>query len=388
MRAPIRPPAVIATREVPNIRVRLGEETPSLKVAVDGPYRLTSARGEVATGDSLDWTEIAFNKGSVSFGQVTEPGPLEIHATCDGGIFVSQTVGGTVRERNYRGSIQIIPTGAGTLRIVNTLPAEHYLAGVLANEMIKSWPVEAYKAQCVAARTFALIERNARLRYDFDVYDSTASQVYGGCGTENQTAWDAVAGTFGIVATYRGAGGKPQLLKTYYCSTCGGMTASAGSVFGGETPPPLAGGVKCDYCRRSPKYRWPDVTLTKKEIGEAMRQSGYTDLVRLGPIARVEVASTAGPGGRAEAIRVIDTAGAAVLIRAGYWRSLVGHTKIFSTWFTLVDKGDRILVTDGRGFGHGVGLCQWGAAYLAERGKTGEEIVRYYYPSAELTRAY
>ena len=381
------------------VRIRLGDELAGLKVGVDGPWHLSSAAGEVASGADLEWTEVVFRGGAVVFGpHATVHGPLQLRAEHEGGIWLSQRIGSQDRERRYRGAVQILPTGAGTLRVINVLPMETYLSGVLPNELPKTWKVETYKSLAVAARTYALSERNLRGRYDFDIYDSTQSQVYGGCGTETQTSWDAVMATWGIVATYRGDDGRPLLLRTYYHSTCGGMTAPAGSVFGGETPPPLAGGVACNYCRRSPRYRWPDVVLTKQEIGEALRQSGNAELARRSRVQRVEIAQratgrrgdpgTTGDGGRAEVIRITDASGAAVLVRAGYWRLLVGPGKIPSTWFGIVDKGDRIVLVGGRGYGHGVGLCQWGAEYLAERGRSGEEILRYYYPNVELTRAY
>jgi len=383
------PRGPIGGREVPLVRVRLGDETPSVQVAVTGPWRLTGPSGEVASGANLEWTDVAIRDGRVVFGQKAPvAGPLELHAETDGSLWVSQTVGAAQRQRAYRGILRFIPAEGGAICVVNVLSAEAYLAGVLANELPKSWHVEAYKAQAVAARSYALAERNLRTRYDFDVGDSAASQVYGGYSTETRTAWEAVHATWGIVTTYRGAGGKTYLLKAYYHSTCGGETASAGSIFGGPTPPPLAGGVACTYCVRSTKFRWPDVVLTKQEIGDALKRSGDADLARLGPVDQVEVAATNGPGGRAEQIRMADTAGAAVLVQANYWRALVGNGRVPSTWFTLRDQGDRLLVTDGRGYGHGVGLCQWGAEYLAEHGQTGEQILRYYYPTVELLKAY
>jgi stage II sporulation protein D len=343
----------------------------------------------VASGANLEWTDVAIRDSRVAFGQKAPvAGPLELHAETDGSLWVSQTVGAAQRQRAYRGILRFIPAEGGAIRVVNVLSAEAYLAGVLANELPKAWHVEAYKAQAVAARSYALAERNLRTRYDFDVGDSAASQVYGGYSTETRTAWEAVHATWGIVTTYRGAGGKTYLLKAYYHSTCGGETISAGSAFGGPTPPPLAGGVPCTYCVRSPKFRWPDVVLTKQEIGDALKRSGDAELARLGPVDQVEVAATSGPGGRPEQIRMADTAGAAVLVQANYWRALVGNSRVPSTWFTLRDQGDRLLITDGRGYGHGVGLCQWGAEYLAEHGQTGEQILRYYYPKVELLKAY
>lgn len=375
--------------DVPLIRARLGRDTQSVAVAVKGPWRLVGGEGEIASGKELDWTKVTIRNRDIVFGQVAAiTGPVELLGKDGDPVHVSQTVGPKARRRSYRGTLRILPAGPGAMRLVNILPMEAYLAGVLPGEVLRSWRAETYKAQAIAARTYALMARNARSRYDFDVYDSTLSQVYGGAGAETDKSWEAVRATWGVVTTYRAAGGKRALLKTYYHSTCGGETAGAGSVFGGPTSPPLAGGVKCTYCRKSPKYRWPEVVLTKRYITDVLQRSGSAGLARLGPVRRVEVAKRTGSGGRIERIRIVDASGQSVLVRAGYWRVLVGAGKVPSTWFDIADRGDRIALTGGRGYGHGVGLCQWGAEYLASRGKTGEEIVRYYYPGVELVRAY
>ena len=386
---PIKAP--VAGKEVPLIRARLGDEMPSVAVGVMGPWRLVGPAGEVASGATLEWTEVSAGGGRLIFGrQGPVAGPLELHATTDGTLHVAQNVGGTDRQRAYRGLLRLVATEADTVRVTNVLPLEMYVAGVLANELPRAWNVEAYKAQAVAARTYALAERNLRTGpgHDFDVYDSTASQVYGGCETETATAWEAVTKTWGLAASYKGADGKTYLLMTYYHSTCGGMTVPAGAVFGGPTPPPLAGGVPCSYCAASPKYRWPDVRLSKQEITEALKRSPSPELARLGPVAAVKVESTLAPGGRATVIRVTDRAGRSVPMPADTWRRLVSPTRIFSTWFNIQDDGNSILITDGRGYGHGVGLCQWGAGYLAEHGMSGEAILRYYYPKVELIKVY
>jgi stage II sporulation protein D len=382
-----RPALPIALKEHPLVRVRLGDETPAVQVAVSGPWRLMGPAGQLAAGEKLEWTDVACKAGGVVFAdQPAVRGGVELCCEADGATWVRQAVNGKDRERCYRGILRILPTPAGALRVVNVLPMEDYLAGVLTNELPRAWHPEAYKAQAVAARTYALTERNTHGKYDFDVYDSTSSQVYGGAGTETRTAWDAVVATWGIVAVYSDRG-KPAILKTYFHSTCGGATVPAGGVFGGPTPPPLEG-VPCTYCRNSPRYRWPEVVLAKQEIGEALKRTGYTALVRLGPVARVEVAGTLGEGGRAGTIRIVDQAGSSALVDANYWRGILGPGRIYSTWFDIEDRGDSIALVSGRGWGHGVGLCQWGAQFLAEHGKTGEEILRYYYPKVELVRAY
>ena len=388
-RGAARGPGPLTKAEPPLVRVKLGDDASSVAVAVGGPWTLTADSREVASGESLEWTDVTFGNGQIAFGSLaTVAGPVELRGKTDGSIWIGQGPADKRRERSYRGTVRIGPTREGALRLINTLPMEDYLAGVVANELLKRWHVEAYKAQAVAARTFALMSHNARTRYDFDVYDSTSSQVYGGRATETTTAWAAVNATWGIVATYIGPDRKRTMLRTYYHSTCGGDTVPSGSVFGGATPPPLAGGTKCTYCRKSTKYQWPEVVLTKQEVTEALSRHGSKDLAGLGPLDRAEVVERSASGGRAQKIRLVGTSGVSVVVSANAWRVLIGARKVPSTWFDLEDRGDRIALTNGRGYGHGVGLCQWGAQFLAERGKTGEEILRYYYPKVELVRAY
>jgi len=128
--------------------------------------------------------------------------------------------------------------------------------------------------------------------------------------------------------------------------------------------------------------------LTKAEIMAAVRRRGSGVLRNLGNVVRVEVAERTGEDGRARRIRLVDETGRSVLVRAADWRIWVGASKVPSTWFWIEDRGDAIALVRGRGFGHGVGLCQWGAQFLATRGQTGEQILRYYYPGVDLVRAY
>jgi len=382
-----RPRDLARAERAPFIRVKLGSDTASLGVAVDGPYRLADRSGKIASGDRLEWTRFDLREGVLAAGgRALGPGTVELHPERDGTLCVRQRVGGGVRERSYRGFLRIAPTPEGAVRAINIVRMEAYLAGVLANELPRTWHPEAYAAQAVAARTYALDHRNRRVARDFDIYDSERSQVYGGFDTETDKTWEAVAATCGVVATYRDEAGRLHLLTTYYHSTCGGATAPVGEVFGGRTPPPLAG-VKCPYCFRSRRYRWSGKEIFKKEVGEALRRSGLEALRRLGEVQGVEIAARASDG-RATKIRVTDAGEYSVALRADLWRNLVGGRKAPSTWFTIRDAGDRIVLEEGHGLGHGVGMCQYGAEYLAEHGKTAEEILRYYYPGVQLVRAY
>jgi len=380
-----RPRQPWMAEEVPRLRVKIGQDAPAISVAVEGPWRLAGAEGDIADGDRIDRTRVrAAGRNLVVGSLATADGPVELHATA--GDPVSVEVPGR-RRRHYRGHLRLEPVG-GKVRVVNVVPMEAYLAGVVAEELYRTWHVEAYKAQAVAARTYALRHRNRRARYGFDLYDTPRSQVYGGVDAETAKAWKAVRETHGVVATYE-SGGRRVLLPAYYHSTCGGDTAAAGTVFGGPTPPPLRGGTGCTYCRASPRYRWnKEVVLSKAAITSAVRGSGAGALADLGPLVRVEVAERTGRQGRAKRLRLVEAGGRSVLVRASDWRIWVGAGKVPSTWFQVEDRGDAVALVRGRGFGHGVGMCQWGAQFLATRGQTGEQILRYYYPGVELVRAY
>jgi len=375
--------------DMPRIRVKLGKDAPSVAVAVKGPWRLMGGRGEIASGKTLDWTQVTAAGGNVVFrGIATVNGPVELRGADDGPLQVMQTVGGRARRRTYRGTLRISLTGQGAVRLVNVLPMEAYVAGVLPNELFRSWHIEAYKAQAIAARTYALVDRNARRRYEYDVLDSQGSQVYGGADTETATAWKAVEATWGVVATCRTAEGKRALFKTYYHSACGGNTVPAGAVFGGATPPPLAGGTKCTYCRGSKHYRWGPVTFSKDQVTDAVRRINSSARRAFGPVRTIRVQTRIGRGGRAARLIALDEAGRSATVSASALRLQLGASRIKSTWFDIEQRGPNIIFTNGRGYGHGVGLCQWGAQYLATHGKTGEEILRYYYPTVELVRVY
>ncbi len=370
---------------IPLVRVKLGEDTGVVYVTIEGPYRVRDAGREVASGRGLADRRVAAAGGQLVLGDApVGAGPLDIHPAPEGRFRIRQTVDGRERTRVYRGFLRLLPTRDGRLRAVNVLNVEVYLAGLLRCELFPSWHVETYKAQAVAARTYALAAVKRAGGRDFDVYDSIMSQAYGGCEMETETAWAAVVATRGVVGTYEDAGSRTRLLSMYYHSTCGGATVAAGDYFGGSTPPPLAG-VPCTFCQASRLYRWDDVELLKAEMTEALRATGEEAFRDFGPIVGLEVAETTSRGG-AKTIRVWDRR-KAVRMSARAWRLAVGPAKVPSTWFQIQDAGERV-VLQGRGFGHGVGMCQYGAEYLARHGRTGEQILRHYYPGIVLARAY
>ncbi len=254
--------------------------------------------------------------------------------------------------------------------LINPLPLERYVAGIINREMISSWPIEAKKAMAVAARTYTLYKKlNSPSPY-YDLSDTANDQVYGGFDAEDPEALKAVKDTAGEVMVWDNLP-----IEAYYHSTCGGHTVSAKDVWGKEIP--YLHGKRCNYCKASPRYHW------KTELG--------VDYVgkKLG-IAKVRWKSLKiVPGKRGRSGHLIEvkirTSRRTITMRADRFRSLLGYQKIWSTNFKVVRKGGKFIFT-GKGSGHGVGLCQWGAYGMAKAGKTYHEILRYYYSGVEFRK--
>ena len=212
-----------------------------------------------------------------------------------------------VNERQYRGEIVLHKERNGIL-VVDELPLETYLVGLINAEINSKWPIEAIKAQAVVARTFALKKSEERRGKLFDVRADVSDQVYPGSSLEDQESYAAVSATHGQILTYRG-----EIIQAYYHSTCGGRTASSLEVWGKEHP--YLRGVECKWCVDSPRYFWK-LTSSGRKIGQALRRKGInvgnvTSIKTFGKtssgrVARVEIR---GSNGR----RVVD----ATLFRAG-----------------------------------------------------------------------
>jgi stage II sporulation protein D len=227
------------------------------------------------------------------------------------------------------------------------------------------------KAIAIAARTYALYQRFTKEPSDYDVTGDVMSQDYGGKTSEKASTTRAVKTTDGWILMYHG-----QLFPTFYHSTCGGITEHA-RVMGPFDLEPLQGGVRCAFCTASPFFQWQR-RLTKADVNWALRKSPHGSI---GAIRNLRVTKQTAFG-RAEEITVV---GARRTLRlTGYdVRALFGFERIRSTFFSVRAVGDAFSL-DGHGWGHGVGMCQWGAAELARRGLSATEILAYYYPHAQL----
>lgn len=371
-----RPASVLETlRGEPEILVRLSAPR-GATVAVRGPYRVhagapRAARGDVmAEGGTLAASAIAFDDGDgwrVGPYVLDEPW-VELVPARDGDLEV-----GGVR---YRGSLYVGRHDDTTV-LVNRLGIEAYLAGVIGAEMPIEWSDEALLAQAICARTYALHELGIPARtVPYDVRDTVASQVYSGIeGREDHAARAAelVGRCRGLVMYWN-----DRPFKAFFHSTCGGRTTSAARVFVDFAITPLSG-RPCAYCGESKLFRW------KREFprAEVERRVAKTLGKTAGKITSIPVTYA---DGRATKVRVIGDKRTIDLSGEDFRRALgPGKDNLPSTAFDVQVAGDKVTFT-GAGWGHGVGLCQFGAQGMARAGKHAREILEHYYPGAQIVR--
>ena len=263
----------------------------------------------------------------------------------------------------------IVRRQSNRLLVVNELDIEEYLKGVVPVEMNPAWHLEALKVQAIAARTYAIYQMRQGGRKDFDILASTKDQVYRGRNGVHPTVLRAVEQTRNLILTY---GGLP--IFAAYSSTAAGTTEDAMYVWSMDVP--YLKGVECPFDMDSPHYQWrTDVALPHLE--RRLREEGFP----VGIIASIDPASFS-RSGRVAQVRILHSDGE-MFLRGEDLRRIVGYTVLSSTMFDFELAGLHIQFT-GRGAGHGVGLCQWGAKVLAERGYSAETILDYYYPGTEI----
>lgn len=306
------------------------------------------------------------------------------------GMEVSVLAAGTWSDpAPYPGRMLVRRSGANRISVQNLVDLERYVACVVAGEVWPGFSVEACRAQAIAARTYVLSEMMRRDGRAYDVVASPAAQAYRGLRTDavGRRAAEAAEYTRGIVCTWSN-GGQAEIFPTYYSAVCGGVSQSS-AVFSGKEPIlPLAGGVPCDYCSIAPggSYRWGPVRLTLQELTRRLT-ADQPALARLGQVRSVRV-SEREDSGRPLTIQIEGSSGRSATMSAEEFRLSVGTSVLRSTYCDISVQGSSVVFSNGRGFGHGVGLCQWGMQAQSLAGRRADEILLHYYPGASLTRAY
>ena len=297
--------------------------------------------------------------------------------------------------KRYRGELVITATDSGML-VVNNLPMDDYLRGVVPLEIGNRTAAEfaAVQAQAVAARTYAYKHLNdARA---FDMYSTVQDQVYGGVDAEKPQADTAIMTTADVVVLYNG-----QPIVTPYHSTCGGSTAAVSEVWYNQSDEPYLRPVSDRipgsdhfYCDPSPRFSW-----TQSFDGPGLRAvmekylAAYTNAPKAG-VGRITDIREQGrtPSGRVAALTVLTDSGTYTL-RGNDIRFVLRDPKgaiLNSTFFSFTrdTNGGEVsnLSVDGRGYGHGIGMCQWGAIGRARVGQNFRTILETYYPGTTIGR--
>jgi stage II sporulation protein D len=291
-----------------------------------------------------------------------------------------------VDKHTYRGSLRIQRAG-DDLRLTNHVDVESYLRGVLRGELPRYFHPESFKAQAVAARTYVLYQKQrAPKDRTFDVRDDEGSQMYIGVRGEDRVAVEAVRETRGQACVWCDHG-VDRLFCTYYSSACGGLTQHVNNVKRNDPAvPPLEGNVVCKDCYLAPHYRWKPVSLSKEEVTRRICKN-YPSLRRLGTIVGLKPKSTT-TDGRITNMELRGSSGeVGTLIGEDFRLSIGGHT-LKSTNFRIGVNGDEFTFSEGKGFGHGIGLCQYGMETKARRGWRYERILATYYPGSKLKTLY
>jgi stage II sporulation protein D len=365
---------------LPPVRVLLGEVSRKrFALRIDGPYRVL---GEdrwsiVAQGHKLGETSVECEPEGIRIGDREFPSPrLSIEVQRDGDLWVD--------DHRYRGSLRLIRRDDVALTVVNVVPVEDYLASVLPSEMPADFPLAAQQAQAVVARSFVLYQmKTIGENRDYDVFDSQRSQAYGGMeyvaesgralAVESAASRRVIDQTRGTVLVYG-----DRLFCTYYTAVCGDHTLRGADVFGDAAPPLV--GVACVDCSDAPKYRW------RQELSREQFEPKLHDyLVRVGKDVGQfhSIRTTADDPARLPQVIVRGSEAEAQVSSINFRLYVLGASKAASARYELKLDGDRLDV-QGRGWGHSVGLCQWGARGQAQRGRDCHQILAHYYPGSEL----
>jgi stage II sporulation protein D len=277
-------------------------------------------------------------------------------------------------DRTYTGGLYLAPAPKidSAVLLVNEVPIEDYVASVVSSEYGLD-DREGTKAMAVVARTYGLFA-SAKFGGAYDQADGTASQVYEGVDAVTERSRRAAQATAGEVLTYN-----DNLIQSVYFSSSGGHTANNEDVWKAEDALPYLRGVDDPYDDASPHHTWS---------ASVHRPSLLQTLTRdRGTLVEGFTIGERAPHGRVKTINVLQSSGGRHTMKANTFRLLVNRgvdgAPLKSTWFDARRQGDQY-VFNGRGFGHGVGLSQWGAHAMAEQDSDYREILRFYYTGVEI----
>lgn len=353
-------------QETQDIRVAIFKDIPTATIQGNGLQIFTSSRLNQASKPLQSIVIVPTPKGLKVNNKMIQADKLAISSANH-----LLTVNGT----KHRGTLLISQSNTTALLVVNNLPIEDYLQGLIFSEIAPSWPKEAIKAQAVTARTYALYKRaelkNKNSPQLYDVESTVSDQVYNGA-QEDPRVLTAIRETTGEVVTK-----DRRLVKTYYHSTCAGQTEVSRNVWGDENGIPA---IKDSYCKRSNHKDWR-YSVSRKTLAAMLNSTGH-------PAKKVlDIRANYLPDNPRTQSLSITTNTETFDLPVNKFRELLGFKNLKSAWFTIKSHRKEF-VFNGHGFGHGVGMCQWGARGMAEAGRSHQEILTTFYPGTIIEKIY
>jgi stage II sporulation protein D len=284
--------------------------------------------------------------------------------------------GSSIPRRLHKGLIEITAE-KGRLKILNTLPLETYIASVVSAEAGDLSQTEAFKTQAVAARTYVLKHIDNHVKDGYNMCDSTHCQLFPGFAAVRPIAQAAADFTRGEVVTYR-----DKLAATFYHSICGGRTEAMVYVWPFEHKPYLIsvrdGPEKKPYCSIAPGFNWK-TSISLKTLTRIARSKKW--ILPKEEIRKMAIAEL-GVSRRAITLEFDTGTRRARISATNFYQGVgrgAGWNAVRSTLFDVYSGKDNIIL-EGKGNGHGVGMCQWGAEGMARLGFKYRDILIHYYP--------
>ena len=387
-------PATQRIEHVPNVRVLLGSRSSDATVtSTANMVVLNSGSGQVSTISANKGTSIGVRGGKIAVNGKAIDTVVTLKPTNSDVPFLFEGKG-------YRGGLTLRAHN-GTMMVINSVPLEDYLYGVVPQEVVPSWPAAALEAQAVAARTYALhtMEQNKGKLYD--VSNSTDHQVYSGVSGEYQATTNAVNKTKGVVMLYN-----QRPINALFHSDGGGYTEDSVNVWGNDIP--YLKGVK-DFSTGTSTSNWTVTTsrqALESKLNAASKGVGKLKSIQLTPLGKPgQQTSDRGVSGRIKSATFIGTSGKTTIdgdslrsilgLKSTLFDFYVNHNPAKDTgkaYHNFTGSNDTVYIK-GHGWGHGLGMSQWGAAEMAKRATPGDTnyyqtILRHYYSGITLKKMY
>ena len=413
------------------IKVGLWDNQQSVLISADSDFVLVGKNNEQAARFAAkEKVAVAMKAGQLTInGQQVKSPELSVQPVEKKANFVIE-----VNKRRYWGKITLrISTRQSGVTVINTIDIEQYLYGIVAREISPDWPLEAIKAQAVAARSYALHNLKKHRDDGYDVCATTDCQVYSGIDKEAARSTQAVNETRGLVLRFDG-----QIIPAFFHSSSGGFTENSENVWG-TTLPYIRGVI--DYDQQSPHFRWSK-EITPQELDTLLAKAGYSignlQAVTVSDLGKPPISSSdRGISGRVKSIGFTGAKGS-VLLTGNRLRSLLGlnstlfDVKIITPAPAAIDvpitdafgdkgkkkieinvkpmeqtgylmdqsrihritgRNQEKIVFSGYGWGHGLGLSQWGAKAMADKAPAGDttyfrQILKHYYQGVDIVKLY